>query len=303
MVSTSSGEFSGRVEDAPAAKPVELRLMRADEASEVSDLVLRTFGEDVARDCDPQGMEAFGRYAVPGALLQRSEHGHIVVVAMVQAQIVGAFSNVYTCELEIDRIESEVIDSSCDCPHTCDCQHIACFIFYLEEELEKLLAGYSQEAKRKNVQIDPVVEHIEKKVEIKEKLKMKKVIIDEYVSSAALLGTSPFFVPPEEYNKDSGELSFLFDRGEGAQKGVEVSLVLRLPFRSKPFYISQPKNFFLSVASQEPITLGGRKCVFGTDSFGPFCEELIKIMRVHLYFLETKGAKGIVRTAEMDEEG
>lgn len=72
------------------SEPVEFGLMRRGEASKVSAMIVRAFHEDVAPDCDVQGVEAFERYAHPKALLKRSEHGHLVLVARVQASIVGA---------------------------------------------------------------------------------------------------------------------------------------------------------------------------------------------------------------------
>ena len=90
MASTMRGRCNGQKEDAWAAKPVEFRLMRPKEAADVSNLVLQVFAEDVAPDCDAQGVEAFARYVDPGALQQRSEHGYIVMVASVQDYIVGA---------------------------------------------------------------------------------------------------------------------------------------------------------------------------------------------------------------------
>jgi len=82
-----------------------------------------------------------------------------------------------------------------------------------------------------------------------------------------------------------------------------VQPVLRLQFRSKPFYIQQPKQFFAALQTQEPIVLGGRRFIFSTDSFGPFTEALVKTMRPHLTFTESKTEKGIMRTAELDREG
>jgi len=75
---------------AQAAESVEFGLMRPDEASEVSNVVLRAFDEDVAPDCDSQGVQAFSRYADPDALVDRSDHDHTILVARVEGRIVGA---------------------------------------------------------------------------------------------------------------------------------------------------------------------------------------------------------------------
>jgi superfamily II DNA or RNA helicase len=225
-------------------------------------------------------------------------------VIKVQAQVMGAYSNAYTCELEIDRMMSQILDSSCDCTQPCDCQHLACLIFHLEEELEKMVVGYSQ-AKDVPVHkdVDRVVREIEKKVQAKALREQEKLVHEEYTTSSDLLGSSAFFVPAEELNKDVGELAFVLVPTQNPAKASDVQLVLRLPFRTKPFYIQQPKQFFFSIQAQEPIFLAGRRLVFGIDSFGPFCEALIKVMRIHLHFSESKTEKGAVRSADLDREG
>ncbi len=235
-------------------------------------------------------------------------------VMKVHAEVTGAFLNAYSCEIEIDRFESEILDSSCDCPHTGDCQHLACLIYYLEDELEKLIHSFSQSRKKisdikpgkavETEQVDKVVREIEQKVEVRYKKEMEKQFLDEYLQASSVLGRSAFFVPEEELDKDVGELSFVFiPINKTPVKSYEIQLVLRLPFRSKPFYIGQPKQFFSSIHAQEPMILGGRRLVFGVDSFGPFCEELIKALRPHLHFTESKTEKGVVRHVEVDREG
>jgi hypothetical protein len=75
-------------------------------------------------------------------------------IVKVTAQIKGAFGNSYTCEIEIDRIESEILDSNCDCPRTSDCSHLASFLLHLEEQFESLVIQYfdskSSKAKSQN---------------------------------------------------------------------------------------------------------------------------------------------------------
>jgi GNAT superfamily N-acetyltransferase len=89
MDARASNEPNGSVAEAQPAEPVEFRAMRPADVPRVSELILRVFNEDVAPDFDAQGVEAFARYADPEALLHRSEHGHIVIVASVQGCIVG----------------------------------------------------------------------------------------------------------------------------------------------------------------------------------------------------------------------
>ncbi|MDB6082014.1 MAG: helicase 2 family protein, partial [Chlamydiia bacterium] len=261
----------------------------------------RKIKQDFASQALREGKELYAKGVVKQAKI--IQFGAKVI--KVAVTVTGMYQNDYHCEMEIDRLESEVIDSSCDCPHSGDCQHLACVIFHLEEELEKMIFGFSQEKKKKNeVTSDKVVHEIEKKIEVRQKKEMEKQQLDEYVTAATVLGRSAFFVPEEELSKDQGELSFvLVPTSQLPLKQVELQLVLRLPFRSKPFYIQHPKQFFASVQAQEPVVFGGRRLSFGVDSFGPFCEELIKALRPHLHYSDVKTEKGVVKVCELDREG
>jgi GNAT superfamily N-acetyltransferase len=89
MDTTLGGGGNSQSKRAQGAESVEFGLMRPDEASEVSDVILRAFDEDVAPDCDAQGVQAFSRYADPGALVGRFDHDHTILVASVEGRIVG----------------------------------------------------------------------------------------------------------------------------------------------------------------------------------------------------------------------
>src|SRR5574338_748009 len=60
----------------------------------------------------------------------------------VSGQVTGSYGNNYTCEIEIDRNESEILDSNCDCPHNSDCLHLACLILHLEQHFEALVLSH-----------------------------------------------------------------------------------------------------------------------------------------------------------------
>ena len=62
------------------------------------------------------------------------------------AKVLGNFNNNHESEIEIDRFESEMIHSNCDCTYRYDCQHIAALLFYLEDKIDSILIQYSKEA-------------------------------------------------------------------------------------------------------------------------------------------------------------
>ncbi|MBS0635895.1 MAG: ATP-dependent helicase, partial [Verrucomicrobia bacterium] len=231
----------------------------------------------------------------------------------ISAQVAGAYANAYTCEIEIDRHESEIIDSNCDCPHHYDCLHLACLLFHLEENFEGLVLQHfegksrtksSPEVSQKaSGDLKKVLQVAEKKEQEREKREREKQDMQDYLGASQLLGRSAFFVPEEELNKEQGELSFLFVPTGGMPfKQVELQIALRLPFRSKPHIIQMPKQFFSALQGQEPFMLGSNRYIFGIDSFGPLCEELLKSLRQHLQFADAKTDKAN-KASFLDREG
>src|SRR5262249_4188941 len=144
----------------------------------------------------------------------------------ISAQVNGAYGNSYTCEVEIDRNESEVLDSNCDCPHTSDCLHLACLLFHLEEHFDALVLQYFEgrnksksAAKSSPNNAEPtadsdalkkVLKQAEKKAKEKKEKEREKQDIQDYQVSCSLLGRSAFFVPEEEFHKEQADISFLF---------------------------------------------------------------------------------------------
>lgn len=227
----------------------------------------------------------------------------------VRAEVAGVWANAYACTIEIDRLESEIVDSHCACPDHYDCIHLACLIFHLEEHLETLLVDHFQEKKAdkrgsnpEGEQIEKVLKAAEKKVLVRKEKELEKELLEEYVNAASLLGRSSFFVPEIELKKEQGEIFFVFVSSTHPLRTVEVQLALKLPFRAKPLFIQQPKQFFSSLQGQEPFVVGPSRYVFGFDSFGPFAEELLKALKVNLHFQE-KQDKGTKATAILDREG
>ncbi len=237
----------------------------------------------------------------------------------ISAEVNGAYGNSYSCEIEIDRCESEILDSNCDCPHTSDCLHLACLLFYLEEHFDALVLQYF-EGRNKNKAtaksssnsapptadseaLKKVLKQAEKKAKEKKEREREKQDIQDYQVSCSLLGRSAFFVPEEEFHKEQADISFVFmPVGAAPFKQVELQIALRLPFRSKPLVIQQPRQFFSALQGQEPFMVGNSRYVFGIDSFGPLSEEVLKSLRQHVHFPEPKQEKA-PRTCVLDREG
>jgi SNF2 family DNA or RNA helicase len=271
-------------------------------------LNFRKMKHDFSNNALKEGKVLFDKGAVTQAKISELTPKMI----KVEAKVLSQFSKEFTCEFEIERFESEIFHSSCNCPNHSDCQHLACLLFFLEKEIEQLIVSYSDEQKKKinsyvspkaQVEVDEIVRSAEKKVVAKKEKEREKQLVEEYLAAASMLGKFAFFVPEEELAKDVAELSLILIPVEGSSlKQFEVQLVLRLPSRPKPFYIQQPKQFLTSIYTQEPLSLGGKRYIFGMDSFGPLTEELMKTLRQHMQFSEPKGEKGF-RIVLVDREG
>ncbi|MBJ7449659.1 MAG: DEAD/DEAH box helicase family protein [Parachlamydiales bacterium] len=223
----------------------------------------------------------------------------------LNSRIQGNFKNVYESEIEIDRFESEAIDSKCDCTDTYDCQHLAAILFYLEKHLDEIIVAYSSMAEAQiatSVDLDDEekkkLQKTFKEAACKETLrkneKVQRELLQEYLQSSQLLSSSPFFLPKEELTEDRAELALLFlpPSGNSEQKQwYEVQLALRLPYRSKPLYIAEIKEFLESVRYNEPVYLGGKRYFFTFHSFDEESAEILTMIIDHARFPESDGDK------------
>jgi len=230
-------------------------------------------------------------------------------------QVMGGFEKKYTCEMEIDRVESMVIDSDCDCPYQFDCQHLAAIIFYLEDHFDEILVNYSKETDLEKVDhIDEEdKEHLRetfKAAETKEQERkgkeFQKELLEEYVSASQILGKSPFFLPQEKLSLDVAELACIFSKQAVApqemEKPVDIQLALRLPFRSKPLHILHIKPFLEAMRYQEPLYIGNRRYFFTLDSFEPTSRALLKMIMDFARVADQQKDERNLRIAQIDVE-
>ena len=260
------------------------------------------FAQNVLRD----GKELFDKSSVKEAKIAEFEDRSI----RIEAEVVGSFAKPYVCALEIDRLESEIRESSCNCPHGYDCLHLACLVFHLEEHFENLVVNHFGTKKKKDdkadahsAQIKEVIKHAENKVSIRKEKEYEKQLVSEYITAMNVLGKSAFFVPEENMIKEQGEMSLqLTPLQHVGFKFIELQILLKLPYRAKPVLIQNTKQFFSALADLEPIQFGNMKTVFGFDSFGIAWEHLLKILRQHLQFPDIKIEK-TPKPALLDREG
>lgn len=232
----------------------------------------------------------------------------------LSCRIAGNYDNAYHCEIEIDRRESMVIDSDCDCPHKYDCHHLAAFLFYLEDNFEEIVVAYSKET---DLEKDQDVDETEKatlletfkEAENKEVArrgkKYQKELLQEYIGASQVMGRSPFFLPEEEMVADKAELAIIFTipPAQTAEHfgNPELQMALRLPFRSKPLNIPVLKDFFDAVRYGEGVYIGSKRYFFSFDSFDQAGAETLRMVMDFARFSDSKEERNL-RFAHIDLE-
>lgn len=230
-------------------------------------------------------------------------------------KVQGNFDNAYECEIEIDRRESTILDSNCDCTYKYDCQHLAAVIFFLEENLDKLVVDYSKDANLdKSISINAkekktlkeTFKHAESKEAARQCKKHQKELLSEYINASELLGESPFFIPDEHTPLDKAELLVIFspemDLNDPAVQGfIEFQLALRLPFRSKPLHVPNIKEFLDAIRYKEMLYLSNRRFNFALESFDGQSESTLKMLMDFARIPETKVEKN-PRVASLEGE-
>src|ERR1700722_8902415 len=125
----------------------------------------------------------------------------------LSCRVLGSYENTYECEVEIERHQSVMLDSDCDCPYEYDCQHLASVLFYLEEHFDALVVDFSKEGSSYQEELldesdKASLEETFKEAETKEVMrhgkKSQKELMQEYIGASGVLGQSPFFLPEEE---------------------------------------------------------------------------------------------------------
>ncbi len=209
----------------------------------------------------------------------------------LSCQVLGNFENSYECEIEIDRLDSSIIDSDCDCSYKYDCQHLAAVVFYLEQYLDKLVVAYSKEASieesgdiddEEKETIMKTIEEAKSKEVVRKGNKYKKELLEEYVNASKVLGQSPFFVPEEHIPEDKAELLLLYSIDKVTDNKVDVQLALRLPSRSKPMNVPNISEFLDSIRYSEKLFIGNKKFHFSRSSFDKMSLGTLEILLDHL---------------------
>lgn len=203
----------------------------------------------------------------------------------------GGFDNSYQCKIEINRNESTIRDSECNCAYKYDCQHLAAVLFYLETHADEIIVTYSKETDLEKVEDvdDHQKQHLretfkeaESKEHVRQGKKYQKELLEEYIHASQVLGQSSFFCSEEKLVPDKAELAVIFTlqppKNYENQPAVEIQLALRLPSRSKPLHITHIKSFLDAIRYQEPLYIGSKRYFFTLASFDSTSAQILEMI-------------------------
>lgn len=228
----------------------------------------------------------------------------------LSCQVLGNFDNTYECEIEIDRLDSCIVDSDCDCTYKYDCQHLAAVVCYLEKFLDKLVVAYSKESDfddseeldvEEKETLKKTIEEAKTKEVVRKDIKLQKEILEEYIGASEVLGQSPFFISEEQLPQNKAELLLIYSEIERGAKNINIQLALRLPSRSKPLNIPNILDFLNSIRYREKLFIGNKRYHFSLSSFDPISLTMIHILLDHLKFINSQDEKS-QRDALLDTE-
>jgi len=273
-------------------------------------LNFRKLKQDFAPAMIKEGRALCDKHAVTSAKIVKIN----AQTVRLNCRVAGNYENAYQCEIEIDRRESMAIDSDCDCPYKYDCQHLAAFLFYLEEHFEEILVAYSKETdlekssdvdEKEKATLRETFKEAETKEVVRKGKKHQKELLQEYMGASQVLGKSPFFLPEEALESDKAELAFILSsqlqQGLDQCSNPEIQLALRLPYRSKPLNIPNIKEFFDSVRYGEALYIGNKKFFFTLDSFDSSYIEIFRMIMDFARFHDAKEERNL-RFAQIDLE-
>lgn len=264
-------------------------------------LNFRKLKQEFAPTVLKEGQQLFEKEALQSAKIVVFDDKRIRFRAKVQ----GQFNNLYESEVEIDRFESRVVDSNCDCSYTYDCQHLAAFMFHLEQRFDAMVVDFSGEqgiaktGKKAKASLKKMIDDAACKEVVRLDAKMQKELLKDYLFAAEVLGTNPFFMPQEELSEEKAELGIIFNLDTLQSKGsAAFQIALRMPFRTKPLQVCHVKEFIEAIRYCEPILLFGKRRFFTKQSFDDAGAEIMGLIIEHARF----PGQELVRFGELEAE-
>ncbi|MBN1914466.1 MAG: DEAD/DEAH box helicase [Parachlamydiales bacterium] len=272
-------------------------------------LNFRKLKQDFSSSILKEGKDLFDQKKIVSAKILKLNSDTI----KLGGEVCGSYENSYECELEIDRFESQMLHSNCDCSYRYDCQHLAALVFYLEQNIDAILVEYSKQA---DIHEDEEIEETEKKElletfkkayskeEAKKDANYQKQVLHEYITSSSVLSSSPFFLPEEMKKESKAELALIFNPASVIKnkKKIDIQLALRLPSRSKPLHISNIEDFLEKIRFEEPMMISERRYYFTHHSFDEIGKGIMKVLIDRTEYLLNDHQEKSGRIAHIDRD-
>lgn len=225
----------------------------------------------------------------------------------LSCSVMGNYENHYESEIEINRRESVINDSDCDCPYKYDCQHLAAVLFYLEENFDELLVNYSKETnlekkedfdEKEKEKLLKTFKEAETKEVVRKGKKQQQELLQEYILASKVLGQSPFFLSDHGAFQENVELAAIFTppplpKNPSCAHQYEIRLALRLPSRSKSLNVLNIKEFLESIRYHDAVYLSNKKYFFNLKSFNQESAEILKMIMNYASFTDCKGERNL----------
>lgn len=239
----------------------------------VSESVLnfRKMRHDFSPAALKEGKLLFEKGGCLGARVASCTATQVVVIA----RVMGHFQDPHECSIEIDRTQSVIAYSNCDCSLGVDCQHLACLLFFLEEHFHSLLLVFLGKGTAREHDLSDV----EMKVKAKARKEHERQLISDYSHAGEWLGRSSLFRSAVE-RAETGELLLILGAWNGMNNRLtEVQMAVKVTGRPKPVLIQQPRTFLLALQQLEPLMLGSQRVVLSDVSFGQKSAVIVDFLR------------------------
>jgi superfamily II DNA or RNA helicase len=199
---------------------------------------------------------------------------------VIEAKVTGHFQDTHGCSIEVDRLESEVTYSTCDCTQGVDCLHLACLLFYLEEHFHSMLLTHLGKMKSASSTVtDPEIGEVERRLKARARKEQERQLVADYSKAGEWMARTSLFRAADE-KIETGELMILIGQLNAMNNRLtEIQLAVKLTGRPKPVLIQQPKAFLLALQQLEPLILGSQRVVLNDESFGEACAQLVDFFR------------------------
>ncbi|MEX1012230.1 MAG: SNF2-related protein [Waddliaceae bacterium] len=244
-----------------------------------------------------EGKALFEKGAIQSAKVKKVDEGSVLLSAQVQ----GNFDQVYSSDIEIDRRESEIVDSVCNCTQEFDCHHLASVIFYLEKYFDKLVVEFSQDATIEESEVIQAVEQAKINEDARKGERDEKQLLGDYIDAQEILGSCPFFFPEEKISEDKAEIAIILTPPNPKSESINAitfHLALRLPYRSKVLNIPDVQEFLEALRYDETIYIGSRRFYFTLSSFDLVSVQMLRVVLDSVHFSKHQN-----EIAETDKAG